>query len=226
MSADVVQVWLAEDDVPDPVLERLNDLLDAEERYRAAAYLRPRDRRRFVVAHALARSVVGERLGVPARRVRWRVGGNGKPHLAWPRTGIEVNLSHSRNLCAVALSDSRPVGVDVQHIAPGMDVAAMARRYYSPPETAFVLSPASGTLRSRRFTQLWARKEALVKAAGSRLLRAMPVCVLTGPGGGVVEFEDGAHRIADLRAPAGFRAAVALRGAQPYQVVEHWWSSE
>lgn len=224
MSPDVVHVWLVRDGVPDPVLARLYALLDDDERQRADAYLRPRDRRRYVVAHAAARSIVGVHLGVPAQRIRWQIGRNGKPQVAAPNPGIEVNLSHSGNLSAIALSPDRPVGVDVQFVSPTTDVAAMARRYYSPQETRFVLSPApTPEIRSIRFTRLWARKEAMVKAAGGRLLRGMPVSVLGR--GGVVEFDDRPHRIADIPAPAGFRAAVALRGEEPFHVVEHWWSN-
>ena len=224
MTLDVVHVWLARECVPDPVLTQLYALLDADERRRADAYLRPRDRRRYIVAHAAARSVVGAHLGVPAERIRWRIGSNGKPQVVLPRNGIEVNLSHSGGLSAIALSPARPVGVDVQAISPTTDVAAMARRYYSPQETDFVLGPAaSPAVRSLRFTRLWTRKEAMVKAAGSRLLRGMPVSVLDR--GGVVEFDDRPHRIADIPAPAGSRAAVALRGEQPFHVVEHWWSN-
>lgn len=219
---DVVHVWLTRDDVPDAVLARFYAVLDAQERARADAYLRARDRRRFVVAHAAARSIVGEHVGVPADRVRWRIGRHGKPRVAGPGRGIEVNLSHSGGLCAVAVSPDRPVGVDIQHISPTLDVAAMARRYYSTAEVRFVLGGESAAVRSGRFTLLWARKEAVVKAAGDRLMRGMPVSVLER---GVVELGDRAHRFADLTAPTGYRAAVALRGEQPYHVVESWWSS-
>ncbi|MBR7835539.1 4'-phosphopantetheinyl transferase superfamily protein [Actinospica durhamensis] len=228
--ADVVHVWLAGDDVPEPALTRMHALLDAEEQRRAAAFLRPDHRRRFIVAHAAARSIVGARLGVPAEQIRWRIGPHGKPSVAGPhpgpdsapRAGIEVNLSHSGSLCAVAVSATRPVGVDVQRLCPGMDVAAMARRYFAAPEVAFVLADTSPEVRSSRFIRLWARKEAMVKAAGGRLLRGMPVSVLDRS---VVDFDDRAHRLADLTAPAGFHAAVALGGDRPYHVVESWWSS-
>lgn len=219
---DVVHVWLTRDDVPEVVLAQLYAVLDPQERARADAYLRARDRRRFVVAHAAARSIVGERLGIPADRVRWRIGRHGKPRVAGPRRGIEVNLSHSGGLCAVAVSPDRPVGVDVQRVSPTLDAAAMARRYYSTPEIRFVLGGESAAVRSVRFTLLWARKEAVVKAAGDRLMRGMPISVLDR---GVVELRDRPHRLADLTAPAGYRAAVALRGEQPYHVIESWWSS-
>ena len=226
MSADVVHVWLAGDEVPEPELGRMHALLDAEEQRRAAAHLRASDRRRFIVAHAAARSILGARLGVPPDTIRWRIGPHGKPSVAGaagaPGGRVEVNLSHSGSLCAVAVSTGRPVGVDVQRLCPGMDVAAMARRYYTAAEVAFVLTPAAPAARSHRFIRLWARKEALVKAAGGRLLRGMPVSVLAR---GVVEFEDRPHRIADLSAPSGFHAAVALGGDRPYHVVESRWPS-
>lgn len=222
--ADVVQVWLARDAVTDAVLTDLFSLLDRDERQRADAYLRAADRRRFIVAHGAARAVVGGRLGVPADEIRWRGGPNGKPELAEPWTGIRVNLSHSGGLAAIAVSRSRAVGVDIQRLTPGLDVAAMANRYFHADEIRVVLDAAAED-RADRFAQLWARKEAVVKAAGGRLMQGMPVPVL-GPSGVAVFCDGGSqdtYRWSDVPAPAGFRAAVALCGDRPYEVVERWW---
>jgi 4'-phosphopantetheinyl transferase len=222
---DVVQVWLVRDAVADTVLTDLFSLLDRDERRRADACLRAADRRRFIVAHGAARVVVGNRLGVPAGEIRWRDGPNGKPELAEPWTGVRVNLSHSGGMSAVAVSPSRAVGVDIQRTTPGLDVAAMANRYFHTDEVPFVVD-ARAELRDGRFAQLWARKEAILKAAGGRLMQGMRVRVLDP--GGVVDFCDaesqGQYRWADVSAPAGFRAAVALSGNRPYEVVERWWS--
>jgi 4'-phosphopantetheinyl transferase len=195
-------------------------VLDAGERRRAAAYRDEATRRRFVVSHAALRHIAGPWLGVAPAALRWTVGPHGKPELP----GLHVNLSHSGGLALVAACAARPVGVDIQQIVPGLDVAAMARRYYPPDEAAHV---GTGEGAAERFAVLWARKEALVKAAGGRLTQALPVPVL---GRDVVEYlgnagRTGRYRLADVAAPEGFRAAVAVVGEDEVLVEAGVWTA-
>jgi 4'-phosphopantetheinyl transferase len=184
-------------------------LLDAAEEQRYAGIRRPVEARRFVVAHGILRRIVAERLGtVDALDVRWTYNANGKPGLVG--AALQVNLSHSGDLAMVAVTTRRPVGVDLQQILPALDVAAMAERFYPEAEARIV-----GDLPDR-FAELWVRKEALVKAAGDRLTRGLAVPV-DGPSPRVVD-HDGPFRVTDVEAPTGFRAAVALAGAEPFTV--------
>lgn len=212
---DAVEVWLADARVPDDALPAMAALLDDDERRRHATIVHPIDRRRFVVAHAVTRRLVGAVLDAPPDALRWAHNANGKPSLTGPYTGVEVNLSHSGDLVMVAVSARRPVGVDLQRVMPGLDCAAMARRFYPPGEAALV----TGDGGHERFAALWARKESLVKAAGARLTRGLATPV-AGPAPVVVQ-HDGPFRIDDLAAPAGFRAAVALAGEEPFTVTQH-----
>src|SRR5215510_7678522 len=50
--------WLPLDAVPDPAWRRWHALLDAEEAARAARFYFEADRRQFIAAHALARSML------------------------------------------------------------------------------------------------------------------------------------------------------------------------
>ncbi len=215
MTVDAVDVWLADARVPDGALPAMSALLDDEERRRHAAIVHAIDRRRFVVAHAVTRRLVGAVLDAPPGALRWAHNANGKPALTGPYTGVEVNLSHSGDLVMVAVSVRRPVGVDLQRVVPALDCAAMARRFY-PPEEAAEIAAGGG---HERFAELWARKESLVKAAGARLTRGLATPV-AGPAPVVVE-HDGPFRIEDLAAPDGFRAAVALAGEAPFTVTQH-----
>ena len=223
--ADMVEVWLLRDDLPPGPGLTLADLyavLDAQERQRADARLRDGDRSRFVVAHAAVRFIVGERLGAPARELSWEYGPHGKPALCGAWTGAEVNLSHSGGQCLVAVAESRRIGVDIQRLDPGLDVVAMARRYFTSAESQFVQDAVGADARTERFAQLWTRKEAVTKAAGGRLIReGMGVSVL-GAGGAVATYPE-EYRVTDLSAPEGYRAAVALSGAQDFQVESRAW---
>jgi 4'-phosphopantetheinyl transferase len=209
---EVVAAWVVGDVSPATVAEFFTTL-DAEERRRAAGFSSPEARRRFVIAHGATRRIVGEHLGAPPAALAWRTGPQGKPELAGAWTGVHANLSHSGLRCLIALSETRAVGADIQRLVPGLDVLAMARRYFPPAEArAVAADPAA-------FGQLWARKEAVTKAAGGRLTQ---VLLLPTPPD-VVEVAGTVYRVADIDAPAGYRAAIALAGAAPFTVELNEW---
>lgn len=199
-------MWLVRSPLPDALLARLAGLLDPRERARAAA-LDPVGRRRFVAAHGAARVLVGERVGIAPRDVRWEYGPHGKPEV----DGVRMSLSHSGDLAAVALTSARPVGVDVQRHTPGLDTRAMAVRYFPADEAPLVTGAAV-------FATLWARKEACVKATGGRLTEGLALPVAAGP---VVR---GRYHVVDVPVPDGFAGAVALHGPEPLRVSTASWS--
>lgn len=209
----VVTAWLVDDRVaanPDHVAE-LYELLDGEERRRADRKDTVDGRRRFVVAHGAVRRIVGEYLGAPPGELTWRIGRHGKPELDGVWTGVRVNLSHSGGLCLIALSERRAVGIDVQRYVPGLGVVAMARRYFAAEEGHSVAAAADPV---DAFARLWARKEAVSKAAGGRLTQILPLPADHA----VVETGCSTYRLVDLEVPAGFRAAVACQDAAPFSV--------
>jgi len=237
--AEAVQVWLVPDQRSTAALADLLSVLDAEERQRADACRTADDRRRFIVAHGAVRHIVARRLGAPAEEIRWRRGPHGKPELTGRWTGTQVNLSHSDDVGMVAVTASRRVGVDVQRVLPRMDAGAMANRYFPPEEARFVRAAADAEDRAERFARLWARKEALVKAHGGRLMQGLRIPVRDlGPGtgerpprlrhpGGPGDPRDAwsrGYRITDVPAPRGYRAAVALGGPGGYRVDWRRWS--
>lgn len=196
--------------LPAPMVSRLESVLDDVERARAGCLRWHADRRQYVVAHAAARHVVAQRLGIAPERVRWRRGPHGKPELDG---GPQVNLSRSGDLAAVAVCDERPVGVDVQVSATRLHPARLAARFYPADEAAYVAEAESAD----RFLRLWVRKEACAKAAGDRLLPwlSLPVREDRVPG---------PFLVADLPAPAGYHAAVALAGHGPYRTEIRRWA--
>ncbi|GGV23413.1 4'-phosphopantetheinyl transferase [Kitasatospora herbaricolor] len=224
---DTVQLWLVPDQEPGPAPAELLAVLDPEERSRAAAYLSADARRRFVLAHGAVRHLVAGRLGVAPQEIRWRRGRHGKPELAGRCTGAEVNLSHSGAVAMVALSASRRVGVDVQRVLPRLDATGMPERYFLPEEARFVRAGADPAARAERFATLWARKEALVKAYGGRLTQGLRIPLLdsgTVTGGHPADAWAHDYRVADVPAPDGYRAAVALSGTGDFRVSMGRWA--
>jgi 4'-phosphopantetheinyl transferase len=221
--ADAVEVWLIDGRAAHPAVDSLLALLGPEQQRRAEACLAQEDRREFVIAHAALHCIVADRIGVAPSQVAWRIGPHGKPHLSGHARGLEANLSHSGDLCLVAVSASRPVGVDVQRLASGSTAGALARRYFPAQEARLVLDTDDAVARPEVFARLWTRKEAFVKAVGSRLTAGLAVTMhgaapltVRHPGLGPV-------RVDDLDAPPGYRAALALSGAEPFRVVSRTW---
>jgi len=228
VSVDVVQVWLIPVPQPAAVLAELAGVLDAAERARAAEFLLPGPRARFVVAHGATRHILAARLGLPPGRLGWQRGRYGKPELAGDPPPVRMSLSHCGDHALLAVSPRRPVGVDLQRLPGHLDVTRMSARYYPPDEAAYVAAGADPAQRSGRYAELWARKEACVKAAGRRLTEGLR---LPARGTGPVLLGDpagplpGPYLVDDLPAPAGFRAAVAVTGTAPYQVTQHHWAA-
>ena len=125
----------------------LEDLLSEDERDRAARLRFERDRRRFVVARARLRELLGRRLGMRPEAVAIVYGAQGKPALA--RGELRFNLAHSGELALYAFSRACEVGVDLEEIR-------------ALPEAR----PG--------FLRRWTRREALAKGLGSGLAAPWP----------------------------------------------------
>jgi 4'-phosphopantetheinyl transferase len=225
MTAAPVDVWLIPAVLPDPLLHGFAELIDDGERQRFDAIRQAAERRRFLAAHGAARTIVAGIVGLPPGRLRWEPGANGKPRLTGESAGLHTNLSHSGDLCLLAVA-GRDVGVDVQEVPPGLDPVAMAARRYPSDEARFVAAGAGPADRLERFVWLWTRKESCVKAAGGKLMQGMRLPTTGGsplrveqPGGPL----PGPFLVTDIPVPDGYRAAVALNGAEPYDVVCRWW---
>jgi 4'-phosphopantetheinyl transferase len=221
----IVRVWIVPVDLPPEAAARCLEVLDDGERARAAAFLSERDRQQFAVAHGALRILAARELRETPSALRWDRGPYGKPALAAPWSGLSTGLSHSADLVAVAIAAGRAVGVDIQCLAPGPNVVALSARFYPPAEAAHVADGRDEAARADRFTRLWCRKEAVVKAAGGRLWPNLTIAVLGGDVVGCAE-PPGVHRVADVPAPAGFRAAVALAGAAPFVAQALAWPGE
>ena len=181
-------------------------------------------------AYALLREVVAERTGAAAHSLLVARdpcpscgGPHGRPVLRGvPGTAVQpfVSVASSGPVVAVAVSASWPVGVDVESFE-GTGFAGFRDVALHPDEHEHVRGAAA------RAT-VWARKEAVLKAAGVGLLVDPATVVVSRPGSRAalvdwprephrvrrpeyLPLPDPAHvRLVDVEAPAGYAAAVAV----------------
>lgn len=100
---------------------------------------------------------------------------NGKPFLP-SHPDVNISLSHSGRVAAVALSD-RPVGCDVQETA-AISFERASRRFLSDTEKALVTA-APAEDRSTLLARLWTLKESVVKLTGDGLRTPLSSLELT-----------------------------------------------
>jgi len=137
----------------------LEQVLTEDERRRAAAFAFDRDRRRFIVARARLRQLLGERVGAAPESVELIYKANGKPELAPGHSrDLRFNVAHSGELAVYAFADGAEVGIDVEALREFEDADAIAARAFSPAEHQ--------AYRAFGFFYCWTRKEAYLKALG------------------------------------------------------------
>ncbi|MGE0225144.1 MAG: 4'-phosphopantetheinyl transferase superfamily protein [Acetobacteraceae bacterium] len=162
--------WLELALVPEWCWPAWTRVLDAEERARAARFVREADRRQFIAAHALLRGMLRRHAGMPARAWRFTAGPNGKPFLH-PDHGLsrlQFNLSHAPGAVACGVVLDHPIGVDIEDRGrPGSHVH-LAEHYFAPAEVAR-LRAAPEAEQETLFFLFWTLKESYIKATGTGL---------------------------------------------------------
>jgi 4'-phosphopantetheinyl transferase len=209
-----VEVWRTNVEPSDQLADLADIVLDAEERRRAATFVRPADRREYVTAHLLLRGLLARQLGCSPEQLRLRRapcpgcgGPHGRPELESPagtgagaRTQLHFSLSHAGGIVLVALAD-RPVGVDVEAWPVETTVSAVAPTL--PVAERAAIAAASPRNRPAAFARAWARLEAYLKAVGTGIAVDLSrVDLLAAQASGWV--------IEDLPPADGLAAAVAL----------------
>lgn len=164
LGEDSIHIWGVH--VPG-ILDRmalLHGLLSEEEREKAARFYREADRNSSVAARGALRVLLFGYTGKSPAAIDFQYTENGKPHVAG--SDVAFNVSHSGDWVVLAFGRNRNIGVDVEKIKREMDVLSVARRYFAPEEQALMEGAKD---RHAVFFELWARKEAYVKACGSTL---------------------------------------------------------
>lgn len=162
-----VEIYLVTLDVDAEHLDHYAQLLSPDEQARAERFHFERDARRFTVARGTLRLLLGERLNIPPQDIQFIYTDKGKPQLRH-NTDITFNTSHSHERALHAFARARDVGVDIEYQERKVDYEALAERYFTKNELAW-LRTMSALERKPAFLSCWTRKEALAKATGAGL---------------------------------------------------------
>lgn len=146
------------------------DILDGAEMRRMQSFHFAPDRERYAIAHANLRRILGGYLHQPVDKISFHANRFGKPELAGEATSLNFSLSHSQSIAVLAVAHGLPVGVDVEEVRPiEPEVAAT---HFSASELSD-LNGLHGDAWLSGFYRCWTRKEAILKAEGVGLHRAL-----------------------------------------------------
>ena len=169
-----VHIWAASLDSEAESCEELSEILSPDEKERATHLVFPLHRDRFIAARALLRMVLSSYVHHPPQDIEFRYSRHGKPSLAKSCGGdlLQFNLSHSEGLVLYAVTQSRPVGIDIECIRRLNDMGSMVKGFLSESERHQLYSlPSNQQLRA--FFAAWTRKEAYLKAIGAGISESM-----------------------------------------------------
>ena len=119
----------------------------------------------FLLGRAMAKSMVGRSLGVPASAWEWHEGPHGRPEVRDPACPVRFSVAHSAGLVVCAVARDREVGADVEDLQRRPPDPLVVTRYCSSREAADIHAASQESWPSR-FLSYWTLKEAYLKARG------------------------------------------------------------
>jgi 4'-phosphopantetheinyl transferase len=163
LTANDLHLWQVALEQPEPMVQRQRELLSADELARADRFHFDRDRRRFIVARSVLRSVLSRYVQQTPEQIIFSYTPHGKPVIAAP---LHFNVAHSHELALFAVTRLAPVGIDVEYmVRPVDDRNELADRFFSAEEVA-VYRSLPDSEKQAAFWRCWTRKEAYIKAIG------------------------------------------------------------
>jgi 4'-phosphopantetheinyl transferase len=231
LGVNEVHVCIAYLDRPESEVRFFESLLAADETQRAKRFYFQKDRERFVVGRGLLRTILSSYLQLPPDEILFAYGAHGKPTVKQKagQSGIEFNLAHSAGWGIYAITQDRPVGVDVEFIQRDFPGENVAEHFFSPRETAS-LRALPKDRQTAAFFSCWSRKEAFIKALGLGLscpLGDFDVSLAPGEPARLLYVKWDPHEVsrwfmADIDRVPGCAAAVVVAGTTCRLVVSEW----
>lgn len=210
-----IQLWRVPLQRPPEAVGHLQRYLAPEELARAERFRFSRDRRRYVVARAVLRTLLGRALSLKAADVCLHYNEEGKPFLAASHeSNLQFNVAHSHELALVALTRGPALGVDLEYRRKLENAQRIAQRFFSAQEVA-ALSAFPVSQQHAFFFRIWTRKEAFIKATGKGLSQPLGAFSVMDAGGRPLQHVQlegvtTSWRIWDLSPGADYTAALVV----------------
>lgn len=163
-----IHVWTVPCSGGDEAADELLACLSERERQRTARMTVAEARSAFVIGRARVRQILGGYIAQPPAALDVVARENGKPVLAGAPPWFDFSFSRCARLHVCAVAVNRRVGTDVELVGLGRDANTIASTYFARDERAW-LAACAAPERATALAALWVKKEAFIKAMGTRL---------------------------------------------------------
>jgi 4'-phosphopantetheinyl transferase len=165
-----VHVWRAQLELPSSQVQRLRGILTNDELERADRFSFEIDRRRFIAARGILRSILSRYITIDPDHLRFCYNQYGKPFLAPEFSSylLNFNLSHADCMALYAITRTMEIGIDVERVRSDVEYEEIAKHFFSVHEVA-ILRAIPTEKKPEAFYNCWTRKEAYIKAHGEGL---------------------------------------------------------
>jgi 4'-phosphopantetheinyl transferase len=163
-----VEVWRVDLDDRTVAGSILDAMLSPGEQERAARFVFEPDAWHFKLCRTLLRLGLALHLGKPARELHIQTAERGKPFV--DEGGIHFNVSHCRGDGLLAFTRAGEIGVDIEAVHPNIEGLDIASEHFTAGEAQWIAAATNPREQAQRFTRLWTRKEAVLKASGKGIV--------------------------------------------------------
>lgn len=140
--------------------------LSPDEIARATRFRFPIHKQRYILTRGILRQLLSCYTGLSAKEIEFSYGAKGKPSLA-NNPELQFNISHSHDIAVFAFTKTHEIGIDIEKFESEYK-DSVAKRFFSAEENS-ELEKLPLSERAKAFYQIWASKEALIKAIGQGL---------------------------------------------------------
>jgi len=148
-----------------PLLLKYRSVLSPEEEKRASSFVFETDRDQFLASHIGLRVVLSSMLKVGPETLKFRNEKWGKPFLQDIHRLCFFNLSRTKYQCAIAVSHSPGIGVDIESTPSIRNWYSILEGYFSEDEYTYIQSLAPNQ-QEGEFLKCWTKREAFLKGTG------------------------------------------------------------
>ncbi|MCL9773982.1 4'-phosphopantetheinyl transferase family protein [Vibrio methylphosphonaticus] len=161
------------------IIRELKSWLSDDELRKVSRFRQPQAQLTALYVRSMLRGILSRYSPIQPQHWVFEYGEKGKPRLSnlqRTQTGLEFNLSHSKDylLIAVLQSDdeSLMLGTDIEHSRESTDIHAIMTHYFAAQEIND-LNVLPLEKQRDRFFDLWALKESYIKATGKGLATSL-----------------------------------------------------
>jgi 4'-phosphopantetheinyl transferase len=166
LKSDRIYIWLIDATKYISVLSQSFHILNNDEKKRHQLFFFQKEKDVFLCAHVGLRIILSRFLKCDPDEIIYEYNEYKKPSIN--NNHLHFNISHSKNMIAIAITNDVPVGIDIECKSLKVATDDISHRFFSALEyRSYKKVPKSQKINS--FYKIWTQKEAYIKAVGKGL---------------------------------------------------------